>query len=108
MLGANITELTDPTPTAKRRKTRGKYTVFTPKDRADIGRYALENGNEKARRHFLASFPNIKESTIRNFKLAYKKEMEAQRKLAAPKPVDKILAQPRGRPQYCWSLTRNF
>ena len=27
---------------------------------------ALENGNEKARKHFLSKFPGLKESTVRN------------------------------------------
>ena len=36
-----------------------------------IRKYTLENGNEKARCHFLVEFPNLKESTIRNFKKAH-------------------------------------
>ena len=39
--------------------------------RAKIGKYAAENGNEKARKHFSKDFPNLKESTIRNFKKKY-------------------------------------
>ena len=36
--------------------------------RAKIGKYVAENGNEKARKHFSKDFPNLKESTIKNFK----------------------------------------
>ena len=39
--------------------------------RAKIGKYAAENGNEKARKHFSKDFPDLKESTIRNFKKKY-------------------------------------
>ena len=67
---ANVSELADPRPSTKKRKTRGKYTAYTGENRAQIGKYALENGNEKARLHFLSIFPNLKESTIRNFKKA--------------------------------------
>ena len=43
-----VSDLADPTPTKKRR-LRGTYTHYSPRDRAKIGQYALENGNEKAR-----------------------------------------------------------
>ena len=39
--------------------------------RAKIGKYAAENGNEKARKHFSKDFPDLKESTIRNFAKKY-------------------------------------
>ena len=46
-LNNGIGELTDPAPSAsKKRKVKGKYTVYTPEQRASIGKYALENGNE--------------------------------------------------------------
>ena len=62
----------NPTPAAKKGKTRGRYSHYSAEDRASIGKYALENGNEKARQPILVKFPNLKESTIRNFKKAYK------------------------------------
>ena len=31
---------------------RGKYNSYTPEERAQIGKYALENGNTRAARHF--------------------------------------------------------
>ena len=37
----------------KQRVARGKYTKYSNEDRAKIGKYALENGNEWARKHFL-------------------------------------------------------
>ena len=47
---------------------RGKYVRYTPEERASIGKYALENGNERARRHFQSLFLNLTESTIRNLR----------------------------------------
>ena len=67
-----VSDLADPSPSKRRRVSRGKYTVHTAESRAKIGKYALENGNERARVHFKTQFPNLKESTIRNFKKAYK------------------------------------
>ena len=31
---------------------RGKYNSYTPEERAQIGKYAVENGNSKAAKHF--------------------------------------------------------
>ena len=43
-----VSEYADPEPSRKKRKIRGKYTEYSDEDRAKIGRYASENGNEKA------------------------------------------------------------
>ena len=75
----SVSELANPTPAAKKEKTRGRYTHCSAEDRASIGKYALENGNAKAR-HFLVKFPNLKESTIRNFKKAYEERLDCQQK----------------------------
>ena len=98
VIGSDLAELSDPSPAAKRRKERGKYTTYTAEDRAKIGKYALEHGNEKARRRFLAQFPNLKESTVRNFKRAYKDQLNVQRKQLHPQPVTALPSKPRGRP----------
>lgn len=85
-------------PTAKRRRGSGTYTTYTPTQRAMIGKYALENGNERARKHFLSEFLNLPESTIRHFKKAYCEELEKKRRKAHPQPVVEIAAKPKGHP----------
>ena len=91
-----VSELADPSPAAKKaRTTRGKYAVYTPEKRVEI---ALEIGNERARLRFLAEFPNLHESTIRNFKAAYKECLKAQKKQAQPLPITALPCKPRGRP----------
>ena len=92
-----VPDLADPTPTKKRRQ-RGTYTHYKAKDRAKIGKYALENGNTSTRCHFSAEFPDLKESTIRNFKKVYKEHLGYQRKQLHPKAVTEIPSQPRGHP----------
>ena len=88
-VSAAVSELTDPSP-AKKRRVRGSYTQYSVEQRALIGRYALENGNERARKHFHASFPNLKESTIRNLKKLYKEKLDHQRKQSQPKAVTSL------------------
>lgn len=46
-MSAAVAQLADPSPAMKRR-ARGKYTHYTAVQRAQIGRYALKNGNERA------------------------------------------------------------
>ena len=61
----SISDRADPQITTNNRMKRGNYVVYTDKDHASIGRYASENGNERARRHFPKEFPILTESTIR-------------------------------------------
>ena len=51
---------------------RGKYAQYTPEQRASIGKYTLENGNERARRRFQSLFFNPKQT--------YRERMEHDRK----------------------------
>ena len=90
------------------RTTRGKYAVYTPEKRVEIGKYALENGNERARLRFLTEFPNLRESTIRNFKAAYKECLKAQKKQAQPLPITALPCKPRGRPPILLELDERF
>ena len=99
MVSSEVGQLADPAPSAsKKRKKRGKYVRYTPEQRASIGKYAAENGNERARHHFLSTFPDLTESTIRNFKKAYRERLEHERKQAHPKPVTAITTRPKGHP----------
>ena len=94
--GSTASDLADPSPAKKRRK-RGNYTQYSPQQRASIGKYALENGNKRARMHYLCEFPDLKESTIRNFKKAYQEKLHQQRKQLHPQPVTEIPTAQRGR-----------
>ena len=93
----SVAELADPAA-AKKRKPRGSYVHYNPKERARIGKYALENGNINTISHFKREFPALKESTVRNFKKAYKTHLDVQRKKSNPVPVTEISSLPRGRP----------
>ena len=72
---SNVVDLANPSTvspaTGRQRGKRQSYTHYSGEVRAKIGRYAAENGYEKARKHFSKDFPDLKESTIRNFKKKY-------------------------------------
>ena len=83
----------------KRRRGKGTtYTTYTAEQRAKIGRYALENGNERARLHYLAEHPNLKESTVRSFKKAYVQELQKRKRKGNLEPVVAVQCKPKGRP----------
>ena len=78
--------------------------MYADKDRARIGRYACENGNERARKRFLSEFPSLTESTIRNFKKLYWTKLKEESKKAAPEVISTLSVQRRGRPPYMLEL----
>ena len=87
-----VIDLSDPTQqaqlqTRKEKAKRKCYTHYTDQQRAKIGKYALEHGNENARKHFMKDLPNLGESTIRS-------------RLAVPgtASVTSTPTKPRGRP----------
>ena len=75
VVASDVAELADPSLflQIKKRKTRGKYTEYTPQQRASIEKYACEHSNERARRYFLSFFTQLCESTIRNSRKPTKK-----------------------------------
>lgn len=80
-------------------RKRGNYHHYSPEIRAKIGRYASENGNSKAIKHFKAQIPTLKESAVRTFKQAYEKKLKEERKKGNTEA--QVLAIPhdtRGRP----------
>ena len=51
-----VSGLADPAVLSNKRKSRGKYSVYNDEVRARIGKYALLNGNERARQKFRSSY----------------------------------------------------
>ena len=56
-------------------KKRKVYTTFSDKTRAEIGRYAAENGNVAALRKFRSDIPDLGETMVRLFKKRYHEEL---------------------------------
>ena len=93
-----VAVLADPCNPSPKRKKRGKYTIYTDQDRAKIGKYASEHGNDRARKKFLKDFPNLHESTVRNFKKLYLTTLKEAHKKTNPEVIHSLPAKKRGRP----------
>lgn len=83
--------------------SRGKYSVYSPSDRAEIGKFCAEHGSAKTLRKFKDRFPDLKESTARYMRGKYHTEIKSRkRKLEFndDQNIDVIEIQPkkRGRP----------
>ena len=78
---------------------RGPYNGYTAKQRADIGKYAMENGPTRAAKHF-----SCPESTARRLKAEYLKKLaqvKAQNKgkpSAIIRAMKELPTKPQGRP----------
>ena len=65
-----------------RKKQRGKYLHFSPKGKATIGQYASEHGVANTVKHFKEKV--LKESTVRDWRNLYRKELSDKVKKAKP------------------------
>ena len=79
------------------KKKRGVYFVYSPEERFNIAKYAMENGTSRAVHHFKRKYPSLNESTVCTFKAKHKREKKATR-MEKRQPLQKICSQPRGRP----------
>ena len=80
-------------------KKRGQYLKVSREDKAIIGKYASENGVSRAVRYFKEKY--LKESSIRDWKKAYEKEVNEKCKFAKPGEtviVKALSTKKRGRP----------
>ena len=75
---------------------RNSYTHYSGETRVKIAKYA-ENGNTKAVKHFEKEFPNLKESTVRNFKKNYYEKLCKARREGKTEVLS-LSSKVRGRP----------
>ena len=88
----NLEESTSSTKNPK----RSKYRVWTPTERAEIGKHAAEHGNQFTVRTLGAKYPGLKRQTVSDFKLAYLKLKIS--KEAANGDITKIVKKKADRP----------
>ena len=55
-----------------------------------------ENSNKSARLKYLVDFPNLNESTVRNFKPAYKEKVKLQKDQQLPQLITALPCSARG------------
>ena len=80
-------------------KKRGEYLKFSEKEKAVVAKYASEHGVAKAVRHFRGK--NVKESSVRDWKRIYEKELKDKCRNATPGKTIEIASLPskkQGRP----------
>lgn len=75
-------------------KKRGCYQRYDGKQKAAIGNYALVHGTSVALRHYLSQFPNLKYTTICEWKTAVAGELKKD----PHQPVMELHGKKRGRP----------
>ena len=63
-------------------KCRGEYTKMKQEEKAKVAKYASENGVAKALRHFKEM--NLKETSVRDLKKLYEKELKSMRGSMTP------------------------
>jgi len=72
-----------------------KYNTYTPEQRAEIGKYAAENGNTSAARHFSKVLDfKVSESIARRLKSKYLRALESR----SDHVVKSLPTKPQGRP----------
>ena len=81
------------------RKTTGKYRILSAEFKDKIGKYAAENGNTAAARHFSKELEKpLSEATIWEFKSRYLEELSRKRKADEHPIVESLPQKKRGRP----------
>lgn len=95
--------LADPQVTSNKCQKRGKYFAYTDEDRAKIAKYTVETGIESACKGFREQFPNLNESTIRNFKKLYLAKLKAESKKENPEVISVLPVKTGGGYHYCWN-----
>ena len=82
---------------------RKKYNEYTASDRFRIGKYRTKNGSRRTARAFQKEFPNLNESSVRNFMKKYAKEQGLKKKMNGSSCVS-IPNRKRGRPPMLGSI----
>ena len=104
---SNVIDLAPPASSSSSKKPqerckRNSCTHYSGETRVKIAKYTVENGNTKAVKHFEKEFPNLKESTVRNFKKYYEKRSKACRE--GKTEVLSLPSKVRGRPPILMEL----
>lgn len=82
------------------KKSRGHYVKLNQREKAEIGKNAAEHGVASTLRKFAKKHPGLKESTVRLWRDAYKKELKVKARDLGNDTitVDELPMKKRGRP----------
>lgn len=104
----SVGDAVDPNKNLSSKRKQGNYNHYSPELRAQIGKYAGENGNLRALNHFKAQLRNLKESTVRTFKQAYQKKLKEMKRQGIQESVTSIPHDTRGRPPLLLDLDQKL
>ena len=83
----------------KEKKQRGPYKKYTPKQRAEIGKYAYHHGITAAAKHFSTKLKTkISENTVASMKKDYLEALRQKRTAQDEGDVTELPPKKRGRP----------
>ena len=94
----HVQKVTEQTAEDAKGRKRDPYKKYTSKDRAEVANYATLHGTSAAIRHFKARFPDLKWTTVNDWKEAMIKEAK---KAARDGQLEKIIVleeKKRGQP----------
>jgi hypothetical protein len=77
---------------------RGPYAVFSPKVKARIANYAVMHGTTSALKHFVKEFPDLKRTTINDWKVAVIELKKKDHSEGMEESVLELNSKKRGRP----------
>ena len=105
---SNVIDLASPASPSSSKKPqerckRNSYTHYSGETRVKIAKYAVENVNAKAVKYFEKEFPNLKESTVRNFKKKYYEKLSKVRREGKTEALS-LPSKVRGRPPILMEL----
>ena len=105
---SNVIDLASPASSSSSKKTqerckRNSYTHYSGETRAKIAKYAVENVNTKVVKYFEKEFPNLKESTVQNFKKKYYEKLSKARREGKTEVLS-LQSKVRGRPSILMEL----
>ena len=78
--------------------SRGPYMKFSPEQKAQVARYAMESGNKRAIIRYSKQWGvDLKESTVRTWKSKYEEELRKRKPTELP-PIKALPNRKQGRP----------
>ena len=104
IVSANKVQKIASSPESTQSKKRGPYSKsFSPQVKAEIGRYAAENGVGSTLRRYVSKHPDLKESTVRTWRNVYTQELKKRVSVrsgteAVATRIQELPSKKRGRP----------
>ena len=94
----HVEELAKQTTIVAKSGKRGPYKKYFPKERAEVANYATLHGTSAAIRHFKARFPDLKWTTVDDWKGAMLKATSKAAIDGQLEKITKLKEKKRGRP----------